>query len=176
MKQTVLIFRELCNLFTRSMKYAKLSIICLLIVNLFACSNDEKKTKHQLLKQSINTLEQRFEDRKLNSIMEYVSKNYQDESGRKFKDIKRVVHLQLLRHKSLYIFSSINEVEWVEEGSIRVNVEIATAMAGKPIENVSLLRSLRADMIRFTVLFVLEDDVYKVESASWEWADPSDFI
>jgi len=149
-------------------------ILYLFFANLCSCSSGEKLTKQQLLKKSISELELRFEERKLGRILEYISENYQDESGRGLKDIKRAIHLQLLRHKSLYIFSTITDIEWLDESS--ASVQIATAMAGKPIKNVSLLESVRADMIKFVVLFVLEDNIYKVESASWEWADPSDFL
>lgn len=131
-------------------------------------------TKEQILYQSIAELESRFEERKLGKIVEYISENYHDETGRNLRDIKRAIQMQLMRHKSLYVFSSIKDVQWTEDNNAKV--KIATAMGGKPMESASILTSVRADMILFAVDFVLEDEVYKVKSATWIWADPSDFL
>ena len=145
-----------------------------LFLILIGCSSEPELTKDQLLKQSIEQLEQRFEARKLGEIVEYVSQNYQDDYGRKYDDVKRVIQLQLMRHKTVHIFSVIKEIQWIDDANS--TVQITAAMAGKPITDLSLLPTLRADMLNFTVQFVLEDEVYKVKSASWTWATPGDFL
>jgi hypothetical protein len=145
-----------------------------LFLILIGCSSEPELTKDQLLKQSIERLEQRFEARKLGEIVEYVSKDYQDDSGRKYDDVKRVIQLQLMRHKTVHIFSVIKDIQWADDSN--ATVQITAAMAGKPITDLSLLPTLRADMLNFTVQFVLEDEVYKVQSASWTWATPTDFL
>lgn len=141
---------------------------------LFNYSTDTKLSKDQLLFKSILELENRFEERKLGRIVEYVSEDYGDETGRNIKDIKRAIQIQLMRHKSLYVFSVIKDVQW--SGDNKAIVEIAAAMGGKPMESASILTSVRADMILFSVNFVLEDEVYKVKGATWTWAAPSDFL
>jgi hypothetical protein len=141
---------------------------------LVSCSSEKELTKDQLLSQSIAEIESRFEQRKLGLIVEYVSESYKDETGRTLKDIKRAIQIQLMRHKSLYVFSTIKDVQWSDDNNAKV--EIAAAMGGKPIESASILTSVRADMIKFTVDFVLEDDVYKVKAATWSWAEPTDFL
>ena len=145
-----------------------------LFLILIGCSSEPELTKDQLLKQSIERLEQRFEARKLGEIVEYVSKDYQDDSGRKYDDVKRVIQLQLMRHKTVHIFSVIKDIQWADDSN--ATVQITAAMAGKPITDLSLLPTLRADMLNFTVDFVLEDEVYKIQSASWTWATPTDFL
>ncbi|MCB1604559.1 MAG: hypothetical protein KDI59_07935 [Xanthomonadales bacterium] len=145
-----------------------------LFLILIGCSSEPELTKDQLLKQSIEQLEQRFEARKLGEIVEYVSKDYQDDSGRKYDDVKRVIQLQLMRHKTVHIFSVIKDIQWADDSN--ATVQITAAMAGKPITDLSLLPTLRADMLNFTVDFVLEDEVYKIQSASWTWATPTDFL
>ena len=116
----------------------------------------------------------RFEARSLSQIVEYVSENYSDNNGRGLRDIKRAIQLQLMRHKTLYVFSVINDIKWVDDSS--ADVQITAAMAGQPIKSASLLTSIRADMIKFNVHFVLDDEIFKVQSAQWSWADPSDFL
>ena len=145
-----------------------------LFLILIGCSSEPELTKDQLLKQSIERLEQRFEARKLGEIVEYVSQNYQDDYGRKYDDVKRVIQLQLMRHKTVHIFSVIKDIQWADDSN--ATVQITAAMAGKPITDLSLLPTLRADMLNFTVDFVLENEVYKVQSASWTWANPADFL
>jgi hypothetical protein len=154
----------------------KLNIIFVLfcLLNLLSCSSENAASKEQVLSQSISELEKRFEARNLSDIVEYVSENYQDEQGRTIRDIKRTIQVQLMRHKTLYVFTSIGDFTWHDDQN--VTVQIAAAMAGKPIESASLLSSIRADMINFEVDFILEDEIYKVKSAVWRWANPSDFL
>jgi len=149
-------------------------LLIVLFLTVLSCSTEQKLTKEQLLRQSIKELEIRFEERKLGQIVEYVSVSYQDEQGRDLKDIKQVIQLQLMRHKSLYVFSSINEINWIDDSN--ADVQITTAMAGKPIKSASILTSIRADMVKFDVRFVLEGEIYKVQSVIWSWAEPSDFL
>jgi hypothetical protein len=155
-------------------QYIFTTLFVTLFINLMSCSDNPQLTKEQLLRQSIAQLEARFEERKLGRIIEYVSENYHDESGRGLKDIKRAIQLQLMRHKTLYVFSTINTINWIDDNN--ADVQITAAMAGKPIKSASLLTSIRADMIKFNVHFVLEDEIYKVQSATWTWADSSDFL
>ncbi len=152
----------------------KFFYILFFILTLVSCSSEQQLSKEQLLSQSIAELENRFEERKLARIVEYVSENYSDEQGRTVRDIKRAIQMQLMRHKSLYVFSSIKDIEW--NGDESVQVEIAAAMGGKPMESASILTSIRADMIQFKVDFVLEDEVFKVKAATWTRANPSDFL
>ena len=153
------------------MKNLLISVTLLLIV---ACSSEQQLTKEQILLQSIDELENRFEERKLGRIIEYISENYLDQSGRKLGDIKRIIQLQLMRHKTLHVFSTVKEIVWTDDNN--VNVTIATAMAGKPIKSASILTSIRADMVTFQVSFKLEDEIYKVQAATWKWARPTDFL
>ncbi len=149
-------------------------LILFFILVLVSCSSEPQLSKEQLLYQSITELENRFEERKLGRIVEYVSESYSDEKGRSLRDIKRAIQLQLMRHKSLHVFSVVKDIEWT--GDELAKVEIAAAMGGAPMEDASILPKVRADMIKFTVEFVLEDEVYKVKAATWTWANPSDFL
>ena len=156
------------------MFYKLLFLLIFPVILLSSCSEDVVLSKEQLLLNAISELEKRFEERKLGRIVEYVSVNYKDEEGRGLKDVKRVIQLQLMRHKKLFVFSTINDTQWIDEDNAQV--KITAAMAGAPISSASLLTSIRADMIKFTVDFVLEDKIFKVKSAKWTWASPSDFI
>ena len=150
------------------------SLIILFLIILISCSTEKQLSKEQLLYQSITELENRFEERKLGRIVEYISETYSDQAGRKLRDIKRAIQLQLMRHKSLHVFSVVKDIQWTSEEL--ATVEIAAAMGGAPMEDASILPKVRADMIKFTVDFVLEDEVYKVKSAVWRWASPTDFL
>lgn len=153
--------------------YKKIGLLCFLFV-VAGCSKSPELTKDQRLRQSIAQLEEKFESRKLGEIMEFVSESYLDERQRKYKDVQRVIQLQLMRHKSVHVFSVIKDVQWTDDNHATVN--ITAAMSGSEINDPSILPSIRADMLNFIVEFNLEDEVYKVKSASWTWASPGDFI
>lgn len=141
---------------------------------LSACSSDPLLTKEQLLRNSIQELENRFEARKLGDIVEYVSENYVDENGRKFADVKKVIQLQLMRHKKLFILSKIGEIKW--QGDNKAIVQITAAMSGQDVQDVGLLPNIRADMVKFNVEFIKQDEIFKVKAATWSWAQPADFL
>lgn len=156
------------------MKFIISGILFIWLLSLAACTDEQELTKEQILMQSIVELERRFEERKLSKIVEFVSVNYQDNSGRKLKDIKRAIQMQIMRHTTLYVFSTIQDIQWHNDEN--ATVKITAAMGGKPMKSASILTSVRADMINFTVEFVLEDKVYKIKSAIWTRAEPSDFF
>lgn len=156
------------------MNTMKSTIILFLTFGLLGCSSEPELTKDQLLRQSIEQLENKFEARKLGEIMNFVSEKYLDERGRKYKDVQRVIQLQLMRHKSVHVFSVTKDVQWTDDNLATVN--ITAAMSGSPINDPGILPTIRADMLNFTVIFILEDEVFKVQSATWTWASPGDFI
>jgi hypothetical protein len=155
------------------MNIKSLYIVIILLV-ITACTNEPQLSKEQVLRNSINELELRFEARKLGDIIEYVSEDYSDENGRKLADVKRVIQLQLMRHKNLFILSKIGSIEW--QGDEKATVQITAAMTGQDVKDVGVLSSIRADMIKFSVVFVKQDEVFKVLAATWTWAEPSDFL
>lgn len=155
-------------------KYATHTMLLILILWLSACSNDQPLTKKQRLLQSIQKIEQGFEARILSDILEYISENYQDDKIGDFENIKRAIHVQLLRNKSVHVFSIVKDIQWTDDHHAKV--EIVAAMGAKPIDSVNILSSIKADMAKFEVDFVLEGEVYKVQSALWSWAEPSDFL
>ncbi len=156
------------------MKNFTIPLILFLSLILCGCSNDEPLTKRQRLLQSVAEIEKGFEDRVLGDVLKYISQAYHDQSNREFEDIKKVIHIQMLRHKSLHVFSNVKDIQWTDDK--HATVEIVAAMGAKPIESVNILTSIKADMAKFTVDFVLENDIYKVKSVQWSWAEPSDFL
>ncbi len=148
--------------------------LLLMLMLLSACSEDKPLTKRQRLMQSIDQIEAAFEERVLGDVMQYISQDYQDERGRGHDDLKKAVQIQLIRNQSIHIFSVVKDIQWQEDQ--QATVELAAAMGGQPIESVNILTSIRADMAKFDVVFVLEEGLYKVKSAVWRWAEPSDFL
>ena len=152
----------------------KINPLLLVLIFLTACSSDPELTKGQILRNSINELETRFEARKLGQIVEYISEDYVDESGRKLPEVKRVIQLQLMRHKKLFILSKIGDIQW--QGDEKAIVQITAALTAQDVKDIGILPKIRADMVNFTVEFVKQDEVFKVKAATWTWAEPSDFL
>ena len=152
----------------------KITTLLFVVFVLGACSSDPQLSKQQVLRNSINEIELRFEARNLGDIIEYVSEDYSDENGRKLADVKRVIQLQLLRHKKLFIISKIGDIQW--QGEQKAIVEITAALTAQDVKDVGILPKIRADMVKFTVEFVKIDELFKVQAATWTWAQPSDFL
>lgn len=130
--------------------------------------------KEERLINSINGMVQAAEKRSLSQIMNYISNDYQDEKGWKYIDVKRVLQIQIMRYKSLYIFKDIKNIEWLSEKTAQLKINIA--VAAKPIKEISLLKNIKADLITFIIIMEQKEDQYVVTSASWERAGVTDFL
>ena len=149
-------------------------IINLLLVALLVSCGSKELSKEQMLSDSIEQIESRMESRKLSDVAEFIDENYSDEQGRTLRDVKRVIQMQFMRHKTLFILSNVNQVEWTTENEAQVT--ITAALTGQDVNDVSLLKSIRADMVSFDVKFIRQDDKFVVSSARWQRAYPLDFL
>jgi hypothetical protein len=49
-------------------------------------------------------------------------------------------------------------------------------MAGQPIKNADQLFDIRADLVRFVVVYVRQDSEWKVDNVQWQRATVDDFL
>lgn len=147
-------------------------LILIILALIFGASCEKQPASPEdEIRQFINQGISAAEDRKASPLIDAISTEYQDERNRDKKQLGQMLRLLFLRHKSIYLFSKIDQI--TIHNSEEARVEMYIAMAGQVISDVTALTSLRARMYRLELDLVKEGD-WLLQSASWEHASPRD--
>ena len=130
--------------------------------------------KEQRLLNSVEAVKNAAEKRSLSEVMEYVSESYNDQNGWRYADIRRMVQIQILRYKRLYVLTDVKGIEWISDDEAKVKISVA--LAGRPIEDASLLKGISADIITFDLVMRAQDDIFVTQSALWTRGGFTDFL
>lgn len=127
------------------------------------CSNESPEDQVRLF---IKTAEDAVENNEIGDVREMISESYSDDKGRTKKDIIRYLSYQLLRKRSIHLFTSIDTITIVSENQAKVNLFVA--MTGQPVESASILPQLHADIYRFDLNLQKEDGDWLLVTSMWQ--------
>jgi len=147
--------------------------ICMLIsasLLIQACSDSVKSPEDEIL-QFIESGVQAGEDRSADDLSELIHPDYADQNGYNRKQLGKLLRAYFFRHKSIHLFTRIDEIELLSanEASVRLHV----AMAGTVISDVTALSALSARIYRFE-LQLFKQEEWLLRHASWARANLSD--
>ena len=114
------------------------------------------------------------EEKDIGSLRDMVSERYSDDQGRSKRTIEDILRLHFLRNESLHLYTRVQSITLGQAD--RAQARVLVAMAGVPISSELELPALRADLHRFDLDFVREDDHWRVRRASWGRAEPGEFV
>ena len=143
--------------------------VCLAIAS---CSGEDSDPEN-LLRQTINQIQDAAEKRQISSLMELVDNNYADPNGYNKKQIRALAQFQFVRNPKIYSLKQIKSIAIHDDR--RASATVVVALAGKPIDSPGALAGLRADLYRFDLEFIFDQD-WKVTNANWQPAKASDFL
>lgn len=152
------------------LRYTALSLILSLTLLLNACSNEEL-TREEEIELTISAAIEAAEDRSTSDMSELVDERYLDPKGLDKTQLIKLVRLYFFRHKSIYLFSKLGEIDFPAENEALVTLHVA--MAGSAISDITALLSLRASMHRFD-LKLIKLDKWQLRSATWHPASIAD--
>ena len=135
-----------------------------------ACSDDEL-TPEDEIKQFIESGIEAAENRSSDDLAELVDEKYRDGRGLDKKQLSNLARLYFFKHKSIYLFSKINTIEFPTENNAQVTLHVA--MAGSVISDVNALTSLRAEIFKFDLELIKQDE-WLLQSAQWQRASMGD--
>ena len=147
----------------------KLILFSLLLL-LSACSS-EQTTPEQAIRDLIARGVEAGESRDTGALIDLTDKNYLDQNGYNRSQLEKLLRLQFLRNKNIFLFSKINSIEF--EAEDRALVSLHLAMAGSAISDAGALAGLRARVYRFELLLV-KDEEWRVIKANWHAAVAGD--
>ena len=150
----------------------KNQIICLLsLVILMAGCSDKPLTEEEQVRQFIEAGVGAAEDRNHSDLADMIDDSYQDQKAFSKSQLVKLIKLYFFRHKNIYLFTKINEIDFPAEDEASVDIHVA--MAGSVISDASALLNLRAKIYRFELELIKRDD-WQLRQASWYPASMSD--
>ncbi len=138
----------------------------ILIILLPACS-DSKLSPEDEIRQYIETGVEAAEARNAGDLADLVHSSYSDPRAYDKTQIKKLAGLYFFRHKNIHLFTKINEIDFLSPDEAQVTMHVA--MAGTVISDASVLASLRAQIYKFELELVKEEQ-WLLTGASWERA------
>ena len=111
------------------------------------------------------------ENRSVDDLSELIHPDYSDQSGYNRKQLGKLLRVYFFRHKTIHLFTRIDEIELLTDNE--ANVRLHVAMAGTVISDVNALSSLSARIYRFE-LQLFKQQEWLLRHASWAPASIAD--
>lgn len=142
-----------------------------------ACSGGPEGAEAEL-RALVDEAEIAAEDRDVGDLMDLVHENYvgsdlDGSGGADRMDLRKALHVYFVANQRVHAITRINEVRLLADDLARV--ELAVAVAGRPLEAVEALSETRADLFLVT-LDLAYDGSWKVIAADARDASPADFL
>lgn len=134
----------------------------------------EQDSPEDRIRQLIADGESAVEARSIADARALVSENYLDGKKRTRRDLTRLLAGYFLRHKSIHLLVQVNEILIEEAG--RARAVIYVAMAGRPLDDVSRLPLVRANLYRFELEVSEVEGDWRVTGGQWRKASRRDFL
>lgn len=146
----------------------------LLGLSLLAACQRERSAPEAQIRALIQEAVAAAEQKRLGAVRDMISDLYRDDQGQDKRAVENLLRLQFLRNESLHLFARVPSVTVTAQD--RAQAIVLVAMAGVPIASVQDLATLRADLHRFEIDFVLENKQWRVQRAVWRRAEAGEFF
>ena len=143
------------------------------VLGLAACP-EEPTPPEQRIRELNARAEAAAEARDVAALKDMVAEDYRDVSGYDKQAVVRLVQLYLLRNRAVHLFTLTKSLQILDQD--HAVADILVAMAGQPVEEVDQLFDIRADLMRFNVRYVRDDDEWRVIGVEWRRATADDFL
>jgi len=140
--------------------------ILLAVLLLFpAC---HKETEEDKVKKVVTSVQQAAEEKKIRSVLDHISKSYQDPQGNDYNGIKGLLAFYFFRHQKVSIY--MPNIDIVATGSTAKAMFQAILTGRGTGEAAGGILPEALGAYNFEVLLAKEDGSWKVTSAKWERA------
>jgi hypothetical protein len=147
-----------------------------LAVFLMAACTQDALTPEEEIATMVETFKQAASDRDVAAAADLISESYSDPGGRDKRALKALVARYFLGHEAIHVFSRVRTLE-LGEPPASARVVVAAALTGAPVADVGELETLSADLYRFELDLVREDEGrWRITRARWRPAQIADFF
>lgn len=139
-------------------------LLCVVALAGIVAGCGERDSPEAQVRAVIDQMELAAEARDVGDVLELVSDEYRDDYGNGRDDVGRAVRGYFIANQSIHLLTRIEELSFPAEDEARATVLVA--MVGRDAAAESAW-DLAADVYRFEVAIVREDDEWKITWASW---------
>ena len=147
-------------------------ILLLLMPLLLQACSDSPESPEEQIRQFIDAGVQAGEARSADDLSELLHRDYRDQHGNNGKQLGRLMRAYFFRHKTVHLFTRIDNIEMLADNQASVSLHVA--MAGTVISDVNALAGLSARVYRFDLQLVRQDQ-WLLRHANWAPASLSVF-
>jgi hypothetical protein len=140
--------------------------LLLVFVLLSACG--DKSTPEEQVREYLAVATNAAEARDVLAIRDLIAANYHDAGGRDKRSLVGLTTGYFLRHKNIHLFTQVDSIRFPSAN--RSRVQLFVAMAGSPVSGAQALLDLRADLYRFDLSLLREDEQWLLQKADWQRA------
>jgi len=160
--------------YSKSLRPAWLvAVACLLLVcTLWGCGS--RDTPEEQVRRFVEAGELAVEGRSIGDVKELISENYSDDHGRTRRDIVALATRYLFSNKNIHVLTRIGELSFPTQN--RAILRLFVAMTGQNVSDLDSLLSMQADLYRFDMELVWEENEWKLLKADWQPARGEDFF
>ncbi|MCZ6486858.1 MAG: hypothetical protein O6703_01630 [Gammaproteobacteria bacterium] len=126
---------------------------------------DSENSPEDQIRQYIETGVTAAENRSADDLAELIHDNYLDLRGINKAQLTRLLRLYFFRHKNIYLFTKLKEINFLSDKQAQVSLYVA--MAGTLISDLTTLSSLRAQIYEFE-LQLIKDEEWLLREAKWQ--------
>jgi hypothetical protein len=137
--------------------FALLAVGCLV-----ACSDDSSPEAQ--VRKTLAAIEAAAEARDVGGVMEYVSEQFRDASGRDGRELAQYVRGYFIANQSIHLLTRIENIEFPTRTEARAKVTVG--MVGREAAEADAW-NLAAEVRDFDVTFMSEDGEWKITHAQW---------
>ncbi len=147
-------------------------ILCLVWVFILinACSDNTVSPQDEI-RAYLHSGVEAAESRNTNALAELLHGDYSDQKGYNKKRLNKLLRGYFFRHKNIHLFTKIDAIELLTENEAIVRMHVV--MAGSTITDVDALFALRAQIYRFELQLVKQDE-WLLRHAAWGPASMND--
>jgi hypothetical protein len=136
--------------------------LCLPLLS--ACG--EKESREDKVREFLAAVIQAAEARDVLAVRELIADDYADADGRDKRSLVGLATGYFLRNKNIHLFAQIDAIRFPVAGESQVKVFVA--MTGSPVTSAEGLLDLRADLYRFDLTLIPDDDDWLLKKADWK--------
>jgi len=141
-------------------------VFCLVwAVMLLQACNETTNSPEDEIRLFVKSGMEAAENRELDDLSDLIHDNYLDQKGYNKQRLGGLLRAYFFRHKNLYLFTKIEEIDLFAEN--QATVRLYVAMAGSVISDVDAIAALRAQIYKFELQLIKEDD-WLLHHASWK--------
>jgi len=105
------------------------------------------------------------ENRHAAELADLIHDNYLDPRGNNKDQLTQLLRLYFFRHKNIYLFTNMGEINFLSDNRARVSLYVA--MAATAIPDMTALSSLRAQIYEFE-LQLIKQEGWLLREAKWQ--------